>query len=202
LQYPLVEALLGVLYVVVLLVHGLDPLRATFFDWMQVFLDALVWTVLLAIVVYDLKHKIIPDSFSLTFALLSGTILLLEMTTGTLGNSPVAFLSSGSFPWWADIVAGPLLALPFALLWYFSKGRAMGLGDAKLAWGLGWFLGLAGGFTAVVFSFWIAFFPSLFLLLVPGKKFGMKSEIPFAPFLVLGTLAIYITGLNLLSWTL
>jgi leader peptidase (prepilin peptidase)/N-methyltransferase len=77
----------------------------------------------------------------------------------------------------------------------------MGLGDAKLAWGIGWFLGLGGAVSAVIFSFWIAFIPSVFLLFWRSKRFTMKSEIPFAPFLIIGTFVAYTFGVNILSWT-
>ncbi len=201
LQYPIVEAALGVLFVSVLVVHNFNPLTETPLSLVLIALDASVWTLLLAITVYDLKHKIIPDSFSLMLAVTAGVALLLKYSFGLTSISELFAMPLGVFPWWIDIASGPLLALPFALLWFFSGGRAMGLGDAKLAWGLGWFLGFSSGVTAVIFAFWIAFFPSLFLLLVPNKKFTMKSEIPFAPFLVLGTLLTYLSGLNMLTWT-
>ena len=103
-------------------------------------------------------------------------------------------------PWWIDIAA-PLVALPFALIWLLSGGRAMGLGDAKLAFGIGWFLGLAGSVTALILSFWIALLPSVALLLLRRKHFTMKSEIPFAPFMVMGTFVTYAWSLNILSWS-
>ncbi len=202
LQYPIVEALLGVLYVAVLLVHDFNPFTATIFDTLFVLLDASIWTILLAITVYDLRHKIIPDSFSLLLAVFALAALALRYYLGILTPPITPLLDSGVLPSWLDIAAGPLLALPFAALWFFSGGRAMGLGDAKLVSGLAWFLGFSSGVTAIIFSFWIAFFPSLFLLLMPHKRFNMKSEIPFAPFLVLATLVVYISGLNVLAWTL
>jgi prepilin signal peptidase PulO-like enzyme (type II secretory pathway) len=39
-------------------------------------------------------------------------------------------------------------------------------------------------------------------LFLRGKHFTMKSEIPFAPFLILGTLAVYLFGIDILGWTL
>lgn len=200
LQYPLVEALLGVLYVAVLLVHDFNPLTATSSQILLILLDACIWTILLAITVYDVRHRIIPDSFSLLLALTAGFGLLIKYSIGASTISLLSALPLGVLPWWIDIAAGPLLALPFALLWFFSGGRAMGLGDAKLAWGLGWFLGFTHGVSAIVFAFWVAFFPSLFLLFVPKKRFTMKSEIPFAPFLVIGTFITYFFGFNVLTW--
>ncbi len=201
LQYPIVEGLLGALYVAVLVVHDFHPLTTTLSDALFIFIDATAWTILLAIMVYDIKHKIIPDSFSILFALVALVGLVLTWQMGISATYFLPLLDSGMLPSWIDIAAGPLLFLPFAALWFFSGGRAMGLGDAKLAWGLGWFLGFSHGVTAIILAFWIAFIPSLLLLLWPTKKFTMKSEIPFAPFLVLGALATYILQINILTWT-
>jgi leader peptidase (prepilin peptidase)/N-methyltransferase len=178
-----------------------DPLRSDLRGAEFLVLDAATWTTLLAILVYDLKHKIIPDRFSLIFALLSGTTLLLRLKWGLVAPEFVSVLGVSILPW-MHLLAAPLIALPFAALWFFSGGRAMGLGDAKLAWGIGWFLGISGGISAVVFAFWCALFPSIVLLLLPNKRFTMKSEIPFAPFLVLGTLIVYAWGVDILKWAL
>ena len=105
-----------------------------------------------------------------------------------------------------DLLAAPILWLPFALLWFVSRGTWMGYGDAKLAWGIGWFLGLFGGISAVMLSFWIGAVISLILLglkkllenklsFLP-KTFTIKSEVPFAPFLVVGTLLVFLFHLN------
>ncbi|MDO8520570.1 MAG: prepilin peptidase [bacterium] len=200
-QYPLVEGTTGLLYLLVWSVHGFDPLTSDMLEIALFLLDAAIWSILLSIIVYDLKHKIIPDRLSLLFALLAGTGLFLKWQWGLL--TPIFLPLLGVYiPVWLDALAGPLLALPFALLWLLSGGRAMGLGDATLAWGLGWFLGFSGGISAVVLGFWTAFFPSLFLLLLRRKRFTMKSEVPFAPFLVLGALIVYWFGIDLLQWTL
>ena len=71
----------------------------------------------------------------------------------------------------------------------------MGFADGKLALSIGLLLGASQGFSAVVIAFSIgALFgimliarTHLYPLLSSTKKITMKSEIPFAPFLILGT---------------
>ena len=198
-QYPIVELLSGGAAVLALWVNHVSLLTFAPLPLSLAFIDAVIWMTLLLIMVYDLKHQIIPDRLSLLFALLAGLSLAIKYTYGLVALPYIPIFDS--VPKWIDIAAGPLLFLPFATLWYLSAGRAMGLGDAKLSWGIGWFLGISGGITALVFAFWIAFFPSLFLLFVRGKHFTMKSEIPFAPFLILGTLVVYAFHFDLLQWT-
>ena len=158
-----------------------------------------VWATLLVVTVYDLRHSIIPDIFSVALASLAALLFLLKLSWGIWIFPFLPFLDVT--PHWLDYLSGPLLATPFALLWLLSGGRSMGLGDAKLAVGIGWFLGFAGGLSAVILSFWIAFFPSLALLFLRRKNFTMKSEIPFAPFLVLGTFVVYAFHVNIFSWS-
>ena len=198
-QYPFVELTLGVLFVVIAHVHQLSLFSFNIEAWIFALLDMAIWSALLVIGVYDMKHKIIPDRFVLYFALLAGVEILLRSHWGLLHVPYIPFLNS--VPPWIDFAAAPLLAIPFALLWFFSGGRAMGLGDAKLAFGMGWFLGFSGGVSAVIFAFWIAFIPSIILLLLPEKHFTMKSEIPFGPFLLLGTALVYSCGFDILVWS-
>ena len=84
----------------------------------------------------------------------------------------------------------------------------MGYGDAKLAWGIGWFLGLMLGVSAVILSFWIGAIISLALIGLKkllderlsflSENFTIKSEVPFAPFLVVGTLIVFYFNINVL----
>jgi leader peptidase (prepilin peptidase)/N-methyltransferase len=72
----------------------------------------------------------------------------------------------------------------------------MGFGDAKLVLGLGFFLGFPNALWATVLAFWIGGFVGIVLLLVRAGKATMKSELPFAPFLVLGTLLSFFINFN------
>ncbi len=195
-QYVMVEGVMGLLSVLLFWkLGGLATFSEKVFsvtgaDWTWIFSSSLlfvVFSLLLVIVVYDLKHKIIPDNFSYAFASLSLLKMLFFPTT---------------FPFtltlW-DLFAGLILASPFALLWVISQGRWMGLGDAKLALGIGWFLGLKAGFVSIVLAFWIGAAFGLSLIAINKLQktsffkhhVTMKSEIPFAPFLILGLLLVY-----------
>jgi len=95
-----------------------------------------------------------------------------------------------------ELLSGLLIALPFALVWLVSKGTWMGLGDAKLAIGLGYLLGLSRALSGVVLAFWSGAIIGLILIAI-SKKHSMKSEIPFAPFLVLGAILAFLFELHL-----
>ncbi len=162
--------------------------------------DMLFWWAMLAIFVYDLRHKIIPDSW----VALGAVIAFLKLSLMAVGVLPLfpGNVISVTIPLWVQFLSGPALAAPFALLWVLSSGRSMGLGDAKLIVALGWFLGVSMGLTAVILSFWIGGSVSLVLLLLARSKFNLKSEIPFAPFLIGAALLVYMTGIDIMNWSL
>ncbi len=184
-QYPLVEFVTGVLFLLIYLKQL--PLTYTVFMWGVV-------SLLLVIVVYDLRHTIIPDELSIGLGVAAFLSLFIEWTELSI-----------QIPHFQEIIAGPVFALPLFLFWFVSGGRWMGLGDAKLMLGLGWLLGLEQGIAAFVLSFWIGAAVSLLIILFQrlspdgisqlfgtARRFTIKSEIPFGPFLILGFLLSFI----------
>jgi prepilin signal peptidase PulO-like enzyme (type II secretory pathway) len=83
----------------------------------------------------------------------------------------------------------------------------MGLGDPKLALGIGWLLGFPLGVVAIFFSFIlgsIVLVPiMLYERIVTHMRTGttslagltMKSEVPFGPFLIASCLIFWVLGL-------
>ena len=169
-QYPLVEFMAGVIFVLIFLVFPPVSAIAAVLTLIYVLCSCL----LLVITVYDIKHKIIPDQFSYAFSALALASLF-------VGGS-----SWFHMPGYMALIAGPLIALPFALLWLVSRGTWMGLGDGKLALGIGWLLGVNGGVNAVILAFWIAAVISVAWLLFTYKRFKPRTEVPFGPYLILG----------------
>jgi prepilin signal peptidase PulO-like enzyme (type II secretory pathway) len=185
-QYPLVEGVTAFLFASIAYVN-LVPFYTSYniYQIVDLFLVLAVVSILVVVFVYDLRHKVIPDALSFSFAFFAIVRLVFH-------EQWVFF----HFPYILNFLAGPILALPFVLVWYFSKGKWMGLGDGKLALGIGWFLGFSAGLSAVCLAFWIGTVVSLGLIVTQKflKKKNMltlKSEIPFAPFLIIGLLIVY-----------
>ncbi|MEY2641081.1 MAG: hypothetical protein RL150_474 [Candidatus Parcubacteria bacterium] len=196
-QYPLVElataALFVMLWYVSLPVYYLHGTAVFMLQWV---LLAIVFSLYVVIFVYDLYHKIIPDVFSYTAA-----------AAALLYSLSVFFFETTLVPSIYNLIAGPLLFLPFWALWRVSNGRWMGLGDGKLALSIGWLLGLSVGITALLFAVWLGAIIGVLLVLMGalkrrGSGITMKAEIPFAPFLLIATLIAFLAPIDIFSLTL
>lgn len=185
-QYPLVETVTAILF-------GLIGASSLLF--LGKILDCVIAAVLIAIAVYDIRHTIIPDAWVWSFNAL------------TLISLFVFPLQATSYQLHA-ILAGPIAASPLFALWLFSRGRWMGLGDAKLALGIGWLLGPSMGIVAVFFAFVVGavvsvgvLLPLPYLIRTLGITsldklrggFTMRSEIPFGPFLIFSCIIIWLS---------
>lgn len=190
-QYPVVELLTGMLFVTIasktFLSYSVESFNLvefftlnsmpllTFAYWVVIF------SILLAISIYDVRHMIIPNQFVYTFIAL-------------------AFIFPIEVGFQYRVLSGVGAFAFFAFLWLVSRGRWMGFGDAKLALGIGFLLGPVNTALAVVLSFWFGTLIAI-PLLVLGKK-GRKSHIPFAPFLVIGAFTSWLVGRQMITWYL
>ena len=189
-QYPLVELLTGLVFAALFLkFQDIFFFNTFIFSFIYTYY-AVVFSLLLVIAFYDLRHKIIPDALSLVLGILAFVGLFFFSADSFLVFYP-------HIPSILEFLSGLLIALPFYLFWLVSSGTWMGLGDAKLVIGLGWLLGLSRALSGVVVAFWIGAIVGVFLVIFSHKKHGMKSEIPFAPYLVLGTLLAFLFELHL-----
>jgi prepilin signal peptidase PulO-like enzyme (type II secretory pathway) len=178
-----VEFIAGAIFVLIFFVFPPISILAGIVTLIQIIAGCL----LLVISVYDIKHKIIPDVLVYTFDGLAFVSLF------------VGGWSLWHIPSISMLLAGPILALPFALLWLVSKGTWMGLGDAKLTLGLGWMLGLSAGVNAIILAFWIAAAVSVVWLYFTYKKFKRKTEVPFGPYLIIGFYLVLLFGIQVLD---
>ena len=187
-QYPAVEILTGLIFATIY------NLQFTIFNK---FILLLVFCIYIVIVIYDARHKIIPDNLVYSAIVLSLIISVLR------------FIWDLDIGIW-DLAAGPILFIFFASIWLISSGKAMGFGDAKLGLSIGLLLGAAAGFSAIIIAFWVgALFGVAYLLisrlsplLSGAKKITIKEEIPFAPFMVMGAWVSLIFNLDLLHVSL
>lgn len=186
-QYPIVEIFTGLTFALLFLKFQELFLTNTLGFAFTYAFYAVVFSVLVVVATYDLKHKIIPDILSLILGVLAFVGLFFFSNQGFFIH----------FPTLLEFLAGPIIALPFAFFWLVSSGKWMGLGDAKLAISLGWLLGLPLALSGVVLSFWVGAVVGLSLVVFSKKKYGMKSEIPFAPYLVFGAMLAFFFNLYL-----
>ncbi len=189
-QYPVVELLTGIIFALLWWRFSGSPI--------EFLLMAVAASLLVVITVYDIHHQIIPDELVFYFGVVGLLAPIFHaLVTGSLALLVIGFLHS--------LLTGGIFFLAFWGLWRLSGGRWIGLGDAKLSFGIGTLLGLAKGLTALLTGFWLGAIIGLLLLLASRFKlkkldhyFTLKSELPFAPFLVIGLLLVLIFNLNVI----
>src|SRR3990167_95550 len=125
-----------------------------------------IFLILELIFIIDLEHQIIPDSF-----IFLGLFLSLVFSLVTNHQSPITSLFSGF-----------LVASFLMLIHLFTRGRGMGLGDVKFAVLGGMMVGLNLSLIWLFLAFLTGGLTGIILIL--GRRAGLKDKIAFGPFLV------------------
>ena len=165
-QYPIVELTNAVFYGAI--AWSLGPIT-TLADIGMLLAILLFTSSSLAIVVADFLYQLIPDG---------SIVMLIVASLIRITVSPASAVTHiGS-------AVGAFGVLYF--LWWVTRGKGMGFGDVKLAGALGLFF----GFPDIVLSFYIAFLTGAIVgvILMLGKRAGMKTKIAFGPFLIFGAI--------------
>lgn len=172
--YPLIELATGILFVSVFHIALPNLLFSIFYFLFSSFL--------IIIFVYDLKYYIIPDKVIYPAVLVAFLYNLLYSRFYILDSIYSAFGAS----------------LFFLSIFLISRGKWLGFGDVKLAL----FMGLFLGFPNILVALFLAFFIGAIIglgLIIAGKK-NLKSEVPFGPFLVTGTLIALFFGSRIINF--
>ncbi|WP_457623482.1 prepilin peptidase [Persephonella sp.] len=162
LRYPFVEFLTGLASVLAIIKTGLT------YDYFFVFLFLCL---IISITFIDLDFKIIPDEINL-IGFISGLIYSVIRTDFSIVDSLIG-----------SAVGGGLL---FGIAYFYTKVRGiegLGMGDVKMMFFIGSFLGWFGSlFTIFIGSFIGAFVGITAAYILKTDNKGM-FEIPFGPFL-------------------
>jgi leader peptidase (prepilin peptidase)/N-methyltransferase len=172
-QYPLIEALVGLLWV------------GAYFEWgvsVHALAGALLGTILLGIGITDARHYLIPD----------------EYTWGGLVIGLAASLVGG---WQGFLQAVIGAAVGFALLyvvglagrWMFGE-EAMGGGDIKMMAMVGSFVGWKGVLLTIFSG---ALLGTLIFVPLSLRK---KRLVPFGVFLAVGAAVTFVWGDVIIEW--
>jgi leader peptidase (prepilin peptidase)/N-methyltransferase len=174
-RYPIVEAVTAALLVAVVLAKGADS---------DAWLGLAFVVLLVPVTLIDLDHRIIPNTLMLIGTIASVVILLLT-DPGALTEHVIAGVAAGGFL----LVAA--LAYP----------GGMGMGDVKLAFVMGLFLGRNVA-PALLVGFLAGSIVGGAIMAKKGVKAGRKTKVPFGPFLAFGGLVGLFFGDAIVEWYL
>jgi prepilin signal peptidase PulO-like enzyme (type II secretory pathway) len=150
---------------------------------------------LIIIFVYDLKHYEIPDKVLFPAIIITFFYRLFDSDNLIrLFHSSEKAVLVGI----VDYILAVIIAAGFFLaIFLVSKGKWMGFGDVKLAVLMGLLLGVYNVLAALFLAF---FFGAIIgvILMVFDKK-NLKSEIPFGPFLIIGTFLALLWGSQIID---
>ena len=202
-RYPAVELLTAALFVGVAWHDGFSVALA---------FDLVFASALLALVFIDAEHMILPNVITypgIVFALV--TRIAIPLLTGTPHFDDVPSLSQGALadmPIWVVSLAGALVGALIGggslwlMGWTWEKLRgieAMGLGDVKMMFMvgayLGWRLTILTIFVGVLSGSVIGI-----LLMARQRQRNMQMLLPFGVFLGLGAIAALLFGAPLVEW--
>ncbi|MBD3156376.1 hypothetical protein GF369_00965 [Candidatus Peregrinibacteria bacterium] len=185
--YPLLELISGLLLLFLYMSYpfiGVTYAGITFFDGfllLQYIYTAFVVLCLIGILFYDIEYLEIPELYTFpaiaiifVWGIFSPTISLYSMALG-----------------------GGLAALFFGGQVMISKEEWLGSGDTQVGILMGLFLGWELFLVALMVTYFLGLL--ITLLLMALKKVNRKSKIPFAPFLVIGTLISLFYGSYLIE---
>jgi leader peptidase (prepilin peptidase) / N-methyltransferase len=175
-QYPLVELVTGVLFLLLTWITPIGPLLAA---------RLILVVILVALFGIDLHHQILPNTI-------------------TLPGIVIGFLFSLTGPpgWTSSLLgillgAGILYAIAAA---YFAVRReeGLGMGDVKMLAMIGAFLGWKAVLVTLILSSFCGALVGIGL--IAFARGGMRLALPFGTFLSLGALAAMLVGEPLVEW--
>ncbi|HEX6382965.1 MAG TPA: prepilin peptidase [Acidimicrobiia bacterium] len=179
-RYPLVEAGCGVLFLAVAARFGAS--------W-ELPAYLVLTAALLAISIIDLEHFIVPDRITA------------PLTVSALALLGVAAVAEGNGWRFGRTLLGGVAYFAFLLLLNILYPKGMGMGDVKLAFSLGLYLGwlgwgqvFLGGFLAFLLGAVVG------VTLIATKVKSRKDVVPFGPFLALGAMLTILWGDPILRW--
>lgn len=173
--YIVIEILMGLLFAGFYYLYGFS---------FSFFVSALIVFLSLVIFFVDLKTMKIPTVL----------LRLLVIVAGFYGF----FVNELSLIY---IVSGGLLGFMFFYLQNIvSKGRWVGLGDADLGLAIGFMFGPLVGLYTILQSYVFGTLVLVPMMLLDKGKYTVKSQVPFAPFLVFGLIFSMFLGNIVVEW--
>ncbi|HCS75559.1 MAG TPA: prepilin peptidase [Clostridiales bacterium] len=178
-QYPLVELITGLLYMLLYLKFGFSDSFLTYL---------ILASILIITTAIDIEHQIIPDEL-VFIGIIAGVVLVLTGLSVHWKDALIGLLVGG----------GTFLAVALLSEWILKK-EGMGGGDIKLMGMIGLFLGWKLTVLSILLSIYAGGLIGGLLLILKIKKRG--DAIPYGPFIAVGTIISIFFGNELITWYL
>ena len=175
-QYPVVEIVTGLLFVLVVWLTPVGPLMVS---------RLILIAILVALFGIDLEHQILPNSITLP-----GIVIGL-------------MFSAIAPPGWKDALLGTLLGAGVlygiaAAYYAVRREEGLGMGDVKMLAMIGAFLGWKAVLVTLVLSSFSG--AVIGMALIAAQRSSMKLALPFGTFLAVGAVAAMLVGEPLIAW--
>ncbi len=171
-QYPLIEAVNGILYVMIVCIHGVN---------VDSLLYCLLTSALLVLSVIDFRTYEIP--FGINLFILALGLIRAALDYHNILSYLIGFLA---------------VSAVLAILYYASKGRAIGGGDVKLMAACGLFL----GWKLIIIAFLLGCILGAFIHVIRMKVSNEDHVLAMGPYLSAGVFIAAMWGNQMLTWYL
>ncbi len=201
-RYPIMELLSAAIFVFVPFFLSSVSLSSLSFVSLS-----LVWVfafeLLLLIAYIDLLLTIIPDELNIALAVVALVEIILSIHAFGAANQSSFGPFASVFGLQSNIWINHIVAAVFGVAFFgaivgATRGRGMGMGDAKLALPLGLLFGWPDILIIAMIAFVIGGAYGL-IAITAGRK-TMKSAVPFGPFLVIASTIAFFAGTGLFNW--
>lgn len=207
-KYPLVELLVGCLYLLVFVrISNLYPALDSRF-WLHLIAEIVFVSLIVPLVFIDLEHQLLPNALTYP-GLVIMTVLRLLAPDPVSNDWIAATFNLMTWPEWAlsltgsamgAIIGGGSLWLVRELYYRVKRVEGMGLGDVKLMLMVGAFLGWQQTLLTIFMGSLLGSIIGITLIKLRGG--GMKTAIPFGVFLGPAAIICMFIGHGLIGWYL
>ncbi len=202
LKYPAVEILSGLIFafVPIRLASQFQTLHPAFYVLAPLWILALL--VLLIITLIDLRLYIIPDEANILLGIIGVLVALASLpdfgpVSGSFLGPFALFFGWRNNIWTNHLFAAAFGGIFFALIILITRGRGMGMGDLKFAVPLGFLFGWPDMLLVIGIGFIVGSVCGVWLMI--RKKKGLKSPLPFGPFLSLSAALVFFFGYQIVN---
>lgn len=200
--YPAVELLVACLYVVLFIIHRDQVITGT---WLPLAADIVFVSLIVPLVFIDLRYKLLPNA--ITYPGLAVLLMLRALAPDPWILSHTPEILGPGVPIWARSMFGSLLGalVGGGSLWLVREVyyrlrhvEGMGLGDVKMMFMVGAFLGWQLTLVTIFMGSLLGSIIGILLIALRGGS--MKTQIPFGVFLGPAAIIALLTGQPLIAW--